>query len=299
MLQSPSGWLYYARIAYLGKKMKLDRRSFLKITSTALAGLVLAPTTFLAINNEYLNPVIDRVQIPIKGLHPDLDGFTIAQITDIHLYPYTTLELVQKSVELANSLNPGLTVLTGDFVWRDVEAIFDLAPALAKLNARHGVFWTIGNHDIWADIGIVKKGFQEVGLPLLENQGLSIGEGKGSFYLAGLDDGWSGAPDLEASLQGRKDGEPVVLLLHEPDLADLYSQDKRIVLQLAGHTHGGQVRLPRRGPFILPYLGRKYDFGLYKVNGMWLYTNRGLGCISVPMRYNCPPEVTEFTLVRA
>src|SRR3972149_9980865 len=145
--------------------MKLDRRSFLKISTTTLAGLILVPTTYLAVNNEYLEPVIDRVQIPVKGLHPGLEGFTIAQITDIHLYPYTTLGLVQKAVELANSLNPGLTVLTGDYIWRDIDAIFDLAPALARLNAQHGVFWTIGNHDIWGDIDTVKAGFRDVGLP--------------------------------------------------------------------------------------------------------------------------------------
>jgi hypothetical protein len=190
-------------------------------------------------------------------------------------------------------------VLTGDYVWQQVEAIFDLAPELARLKARRGVYWTIGNHDLWADIQTVKAGMNDARLPLLANQGLSINENGGSFYLAGLDDGWSGAPDLEAALRDCREGEPVVLLLHEPDLADLYSQDRRIALQLAGHTHGGQVRLPGRGAFVLPYLGRRYDYGLYNLNGMWLYTNRGLGCISVPLRYNCPPEVTEFTLVRA
>jgi hypothetical protein len=91
----------------------------------------------------------------------------------------------------------------------------------------------------------------------------------------------------------------VILLLHEPDLADKYSRYGRVALQLSGHSHGGQVRLPGIGPVILPHLGRKYDFGLYRVNDMWLYTNRGIGNISVPLRYNCPPEITLFTLEMA
>jgi hypothetical protein len=91
----------------------------------------------------------------------------------------------------------------------------------------------------------------------------------------------------------------VVLLMHEPDLADIYSQDPRISLQLSGHTHGGQIRIPGIGALVHPHLGKKYDFGLYNVNGMWLYTNRGIGCISEPIRLNCPPEISEFTLARA
>jgi predicted MPP superfamily phosphohydrolase len=114
-----------------------------------------------------------------------------------------------------------------------------------------------------------------------------------------LDDGWSGNPDLEATLDGAPSDVPVVLLCHEPDLADQYSLDGRVSLQLSGHTHGGQIRLPGVGALILPYLGRKYDLGLYKVNHMLLYTNRGIGVISEPVRYNCPPEITQFILQSA
>lgn len=85
---------------------------------------------------------------------------------------------------------------------------------------------------------------------------------------------------------------------HEPDLADVVSLDLRVGLMLSGHSHGGQVRVPGRGPFILPYLGRKYDLGLYRVRDLWLYTNPGIGMISIPYRFNCPPKVTEFTLAR-
>ncbi len=276
----------------------LNRRDFLKISSLAVGGSFLASTVLLRIKDESGRPSLERITIPVKHLHPALEGFTIAQLTDFHLYPYTQPDLIRQAVEITNSIKPDLIVLTGDYVWRNVEAIFVLAPILSNLNATQGVYTVIGNHDIWTNVNVVKKGLREARLPILENQGVTITSGKGSFYLAGLDDGWSGEADLEAALENAPSETPVVLLVHEPDLADIYSLDGRVALQLSGHSHGGQVRIPGFGALVLPYLGKKYDLGLYKVNDMWLYTNRGIGNISVPFRYNCPPEITEFTLTR-
>lgn len=90
-----------------------------------------------------------------------------------------------------------------------------------------------------------------------------------------------------------------VLISHEPDLADKYALDQPVRLQLSGHSHGGQIRFPGVGALVLPYLAWKYDMGLYQVREMWLYTNRGIGVTSEPLRFNCPPEVAEITLVRA
>ena len=276
----------------------ITRRDFLKVSGVVAAGGVLGLSSISVVKNEANHPVIDRVEIPIRGLHPALEGFTIVQIADIHLHPFTHLDLVEKAVQLANGLKPDLAVLAGDYIWRDVESIFMLAPALAKLDARHGVYWIIGNHDIWEGAEIVKEGFANSRIPLLLNQGVTIASGKGQFYLAGLDDGWSGHSDLNLALDGKPKDAPVIMLLHEPDLADEYALDGRVALQLAGHSHAGQVRIPGHGAIILPYMGRKYDMGLYKIEDMWLYTNRGLGTISIPYRYNCPPEVTQIVLVR-
>jgi predicted MPP superfamily phosphohydrolase len=133
----------------------------------------------------------------------------------------------------------------------------------------------------------------------LINQGLEISQGNGSFYLAGMDDGWSGQPDLSLAVENAPSDLPIVLLLHEPDLVDETSRDPRIALQLSGHTHGGQVLIAGRPPIFTPDFGKKYSQGLFRVHDTWLYTNRGLGVISVPLRYNCPPEVTLLTLTRA
>jgi predicted MPP superfamily phosphohydrolase len=218
-------------------------------------------------------------------------------MTDIHLLPYTRPNLVRRAVAMTNSLRPDLVVLTGDYVWRNRGAAFELAPILAGLDARYGVYSVMGNHDYWLDIQTVQAAFNEARLRVLYNEGIAIGAGKAVLYLAGMDDGWVGRPDLNAALEGAPKGAPVVLLLHEPDLADETCRDPRISLQLSGHTHGGQVLIPGRPPFFRPYLGKKYHHGLYKVRDAWLYTNRGLGVISVPLRINCPPEITRLTLV--
>jgi hypothetical protein len=190
-----------------------------------------------------------------------------------------------------------LTVLTGDYVWHEVEPVFELMPTLAGLNAKYGVHASLGNHDLWTDVKVVTQAFERERLPLLVNQGMAISVGKETLYLAGLDDGWSGKPDLAAALADWSQDDITLLLMHEPDLAPRYAADKRIHLQLSGHSHGGQVRLPFYGALILPYLSWKYPMGLYNLDGMWLYTNRGLGTTNVPLRVNCAPEITELTLV--
>jgi predicted MPP superfamily phosphohydrolase len=154
----------------------------------------------------------------------------------------------------------------------------------------------LGNHDLRRRHKAVKAGLRQARLPVLVNEGVTIKVGGGQFYLAGLDDGLWGRPNLKVALRNLPANTPVVLLVHEPDLVDRYAIDTRIVLQLSGHTHGGQIRLPGIGAMTLPELGRKYDRGLYRVNSTWLYTNPGLGFTRLPVRVNCLPEITELTL---
>jgi predicted MPP superfamily phosphohydrolase len=239
---------------------------------------------------------LERITIKLPGLPPALDGLRIAALGDFHLEPFTKLPLIQNSVELANGLRPDLTVLLGDYVDSTVDAIYDLAPALAALNARLGVFGILGNHDHWKGAAIVQGAMQAAGIPILKNSGITLASAGSSFLLAGLDSAWAGHPDIDAALSRSREGVPTIALMHEPDFADTLCKDPRVALQISGHTHGGQIRVPMVGALRLPRWGRLYQQGLYQLDRMKLYTNRGIGLVGVPVRFNCPPEVTEITL---
>jgi len=215
---------------------------------------------------------IEHVVIPIEGLGSAFDGFKIVCLSDFHLRPHQQIDWIREVVERANQLTPDLVCLLGDYVLERADRIDSLAPVLAEL--------------------------KRAGLRVLVNQGSLLRIGEEQLYVAGLDDGWSGNPDLSAALQDAPRGGVVVLLMHEPDFADQLSADGRLSLQLSGHSHGGQIRLPGIGAPVLPDLGRKYDQGLFRVNGMWLYTTRGIGAIDPPLRFGCRPEITEIVLVR-
>ena len=190
--------------------------------------------------------------------------------------------------------------MTGDYVSDSAESIHDLAPVVAQAQAKYGIYAVLGNHDVWTDETVVRQGLEDVGIPVLINQGLTVPIGDRSLYVAGLESGWYGTPDLNRALvDAPTDAAATIVLMHEPDFADTIAQDNRVALQLSGHSHGGQIRLPWFGAPVLPRLAQKYDLGLYQVEKMWLYTTAGVGVVALPVRMNCPPDITELTLVRA
>lgn len=239
---------------------------------------------------------VEHVVVPVAKLPTALEGFRIAVLSDFHLYPFTQIDHIQAAVQLANSLRPDLTVLLGDFVDATGEAIHELAPVLGGLNSRHGLFAVLGNHDYWNDAWLIRRGLEKAGIVVLKNAGVALTVGSAQLYLAGLDSAWTGRPNIGEALAARRGDLPTVALVHEPDYADTVMRDGRVSLQLSGHSHGGQVRLPGVGALQLPSWGKRYDHGLYQLGSMSLYTNRGIGLVRLPVRFNCPPEVTEITL---
>lgn len=239
---------------------------------------------------------LETVAVPLAATPTLHDEFKIVQLSDLHYLPFTTLEMVEAAVTAANELQPDLIVLTGDFVTHEADTIFGMTKALSTLNARHGVFAVLGNHDTRAGARIVRQGLGEAGIAVLHNRGVTLATASGRLNLAGVDDCLWGHPDLGQALDGLDPAAPTVLLAHEPDVIDKFSRDGRVTLQLSGHTHGGQVHLPLLGTPVLPRLGEKYVKGLFRVNDSRLYVNRGVGMVSLPIRFNCPAEITQLTL---
>lgn len=276
---------------------RVTRRRFLKwmLGSTATAGFSVLGGVGYAALIEPRWPVVERVDVPLPGLPTDLDGFTIVQLSDLHRGPVMTQENITQAVELALRQEADLIVLTGDYVSSSADYAPSCAEALSLLVASGDVLACLGNHDHWTDADTVAGALAGAGLTVLRNTAREVADG---LWVAAVDDVWERYADLEKALEEVPAGAAVVLLAHEPDYADEVAADGRVSLQLSGHSHGGQVRLPFIGPPLLPYLGRKYPAGLYRVGGMWLYVNRGVGLISPPVRFNCRPEVTQLTLVR-
>lgn len=286
--------------------MSLGRRGFLQggAAVAAAGGLALcADALFVGPNR----PVLNRVDIHLHRLPDAFDGFTIAQLSDFHYDPEFSARPIRISVEMVNRLQPDLVVLTGDFVTtpyfanrlhRNLEKAADEAEPcgalLNKLKSKVGVMSVIGNHDGNCGADRVRAILRSQGLPVMFDESLPIERDGEKLWIAGLDDN-PDETDLTAALKKVPADEPVVVLIHEPDTADFVSKYP-VDLQLSGHSHGGQVRLPLVGPVYLPELARKYPSGLRKVGGLTLYTNVGIGTIGVPVRLNCPPEVTLFTL---
>jgi predicted MPP superfamily phosphohydrolase len=241
----------------------------------------------------------ERVMVRVPGLPAALDGLTVAHLSDPHWGPYIGQREVRAAVDRANALSPDLVVLTGDYVLYSAHYAEPCAQELGRLRAPLGVFAIPGNHDYWTDINVVTAQLRAAGLRLLRNAAHRLEVGGVPLWLGGLDDVWEQHHDLDAALADVPPGELVLLLAHEPDFADQAARSPHsIILQLSGHSHGGQVKLPVLGRPILPWLGEKYPAGLHTVPGSTLqvYTNRGIGVIAPPVRFNCRPEVAVLTL---
>lgn len=274
----------------------LSRRAFLRAARNLLAAGVLGapPVAWYAWRFEPTWLSVERLTLRLPRLPRSWDGATLAQLSDLHLGPVIGPAYIHTAIDVTLDLQPDLIVITGDFVssLRQGEAE-ELEKALRRLRAPAGVFAGLGNHDWWTSAAVVAEAVRSSGVTLLRNEHVALSE---DFYLAGVDDVWERQADLARALRGLPDEACTLLLAHEPDYADLVANDGRVVLQLSGHSHGGQVRIPFVGPIALPYLGRKYPAGWRQIGGLQLYTNRGLGMVSPAVRFNCRPEITLFTL---
>ena len=272
------------------------------VATAAIAGMAVDATAV-----EPNRPHLVRVEIVLRRLPAALDGFTIVLLSDFHYDPYFSATPIGAAVRMSKALEPDLVALTGDFISSPIfhrsarsrraatHAAEPCARLLGGLRARYGVWATMGNHDAVTDAAFIEGALRRSGIGVLRNSAVPIERDRARFWLAGVDDVLERAADLDSALRGIPSADPVVLLAHEPDFADRVARYP-VDLQLSGHSHGGQVRFPLVGAVYLPELARKYPLGLYHIGELALYTNPGIGTLHIPVRWNCPPEVTHITL---
>ncbi len=273
---------------------EVSRRKFLKLGLSCGIGALIASYPFCI--ERYIFQV-NTYRIPIPNLPPKFDGYTIAQLTDLHhgfLMPQKTIE---KIIHKTNTLQKDLIVCTGDFILErnGTKQIDTVWPQLMKLNANDGVYSVLGNHDHW--------GSTDRSLYWLERSGQSIRhkavpiiKGEEKIWIGGAGDYLEDDLGIDDAFQHVPDSDCKILLSHNPDSADT-DYKTQIDLMISGHTHGGQVNIPFIGPPILPVKNKSYSSGFIRTEGTNLYISKGLGWAIIPVRFNCLPEISVLRLV--
>jgi len=253
-------------------------------------------------------PLVHRVSIDLPRLPHSFSGMTVAVVADLHCRRRGT-DFAARIAQQVNELRADLVVLLGDMVHRPMDGPVVL-PSLSGLRARHGVWACLGNHEygfVWLSryvgrrrhpsVDEWRRAYSDAGVHLLANEAVALSEGAEHIWLAGVDDAYSGRADLTSALDGVGQGECVLAITHSPDIMDADGV-QAIDLVLAGHTHGGQIRLPGIGPIWAPCRRpRKRAGGLVTGEQTRLFVTQGVG-EGIPIRIGCPREIVLAELVR-
>lgn len=275
------------------------RRSFLH----AASGLVVAaPAAMIGhgLLRERTDFQVEKVQIPIKDLPPELAGMTICQLTDIHFDSFFDPSELERAVNIARAAEADLVFLTGDYLSNRAEQMMPCVELLSKLEGRHGTFAVLGNHEIYTrtEDGFARE-FKRRGIEVLRNRRIVLNIRGAKLALLGIDYVRRGRGLLPRLVDGRPKEYPAILLSHQPNIfpaAALFGID----LTVSGHTHGGQITLELAGLKLAPSRAiSPYVAGRYAIGDSNLYVSRGIGTVGPPMRINARPEITLLVLVPA
>jgi hypothetical protein len=251
----------------------------------------------LALRSALRPPALNRVEISLPRWPLERDGYRIVQISDVHIGPILDRRFAADLVRRVNALDPDLVAVTGDLVDGSEAHLREEVAPFAGLRARDGVFFVTGNHDYFSGVDPWVERVRRLGLRVLRNERVTLGEGASAFDLAGVEDHrsrlYSRGPgeDLPAALDGRDPSRAIVLLAHDPSTFREASR-RGVDLQISGHTHGGQI-----WPFgylvrlVIPWVA-----GLYRDNGSACWVSRGTGFWGPPMRLLAPAEISELVL---
>lgn len=279
---------------------QVSRRAFLTgglLGGASAVGLTAAEAYAARYRNPY-RPRLEHTTLSLPAGHDALDGLRIGFITDTHVGPFIAQADIERAVDLVSAEKPDLLLLGGDYVSESTRYIPIAVGALQRLAAATplGAIGVLGNHDLHVNGPAVQQAMTGAGIAILRNQSVKITFNGHDLWIAGIDETLLGYPNLPATFAGIPEGSATLALWHEPEFAD-QAAARGAFAQLSGHTHGGQVRIPGFGPVGLPLDGKKFVIGHNQVDGMQIYTSRGVGVFRPPMRFDCPPEVTIITLI--
>ncbi|HEY3506661.1 MAG TPA: metallophosphoesterase [Actinocatenispora sp.] len=274
------------------------RRQFLARSLALVAGAAAAGTVGYGLVTELHGPVVKRVSVPLARLSPEMDGFRVAVVSDIHLGPILQRGFAERVVDEINRQNPDLITIVGDLVDGSVDQLGPAVQPLRHLSAPHGAYFVTGNHEYFSGVTEWVDEVRSLGVHPLRNEHQEIIGGRSSaLILAGVNDATGAdvsareAPNYDAALRGSDPANPVLLLAHQP--IQVHEAAKRGVdLQLSGHTHGGQM-------WPVQYAAKAqqgYLSGLARVDRTWLYVTNGAGAWGPPVRVGAKPDITIVTL---
>ena len=276
-----------------------ERRAFLRRGLDVGVLGASSALTAAAVVRAKMGAAVEEVEIPISDLPSDLEGFRIAQVSDIHVGATVRRGQVQAIVDQVNALEPDLIAITGDLVDGSVEGLTPHVEPLRSLKATHGAAFCTGNHEYYSGAGPWCAKVEELGIRVLTNASVVLEHGGSRVLLAGVPDRQGGGfleghhPDPVAVAEAAEPADLRVLLSHQPITATEGAR-AGFDLQLSGHTHAGQYF-----PFTLFIrLAQRWVEGLHRVGEMWLYVNRGTTWWGPPLRLGAPQEVTLLTLRR-
>lgn len=319
----PRGHPVFGAAVETSDEATLTRRAFLTdlglgcavagVAGSGVAGTLVTPWSIR----------VRRFEVPMADLPASLDGLRIVQLTDTHLGPRIPESHVAHAVQVAIEQRPDLVVLTGDYVNNNSDGLAERAAALfeplvASGGATCGVVGVLGNHDHYADGPRVARAMRAVGVHMIDNDRVYLDAAsrrlvdappETGLCIAGLGDLYEDEVNIRRALRDTPSDMPCVLLSHNPDVAeDIWYEPpytsavgttERVDLMLAGHTHGGQVRLPLVGaPIVMSRHGSKYARGLVHAPGCTVIVSAGIGMSILPVRFGVPPEVVCVTLRR-
>ncbi|WP_020615161.1 metallophosphoesterase [Paenibacillus daejeonensis] len=276
----------------------ISRREFIKLAAGGIltAGLG-TPLYAHLVERRWLRT--DQVTLSFDDLPADLQSFRILHFSDVHLgYHYGVRDL-ERLVENINEHTYDMLCFTGDLIENAPDLLEASIPILSRLNAPYGKVAVLGNHDYWQAPDEVADALSQAGFQVLRNDAHRIQVGDATVAFVGLEDAMHAVPDIQAAMAATQPDDFIIVLVHEPDYADVYADDSSLVrLQLSGHSHGGQIRLPLIGHLITPPLGSRYVDRVNHQRGLTIYTNRGVGTTGVPFRLFCRPELSRIQLAQ-